>query len=125
MAGSVCLAVPPVFRLSVCHQGHLAGGRNFQDFAGPRRNLKRRGERAKFASVFRLSEKGRQGKVVSMKPVRFEGLRQRRSSRDLPLVRLAFWLVVTAAVGLVIFVLIGLATHHSSHPPLDSVPIAD
>lgn len=56
---------------------------------------------------------------------RFEHMRRQRSSRDLPLVKLAVGLVIAAAIIFVIFVLVGLATHQSAHPPFESVPSAD
>ena len=43
--------------------------------------------------------------------IRFEGLRRRMGSRDLPLVRWTAWLVMAAAIALVIFIVWTLATH--------------
>ena len=51
--------------------------------------------------------------------IRFETLRRQTSSRDLVLVKLAFWAVLAAILALVVFAIWGLATGKPSPYPSD------
>jgi hypothetical protein len=51
--------------------------------------------------------------------IRFGGGGQRTPSQRLFLVRLAFWVVIATAIGLVLLVIWGLATHEPSQFPVD------